>query len=109
MIPSKVIERIDLHLSRADEKHPVFCYALIPNRLKGNHFKKAVKEARSLCELTGSAYDVVQEEVCEVFEAIEKTKFDDARKEIYDTIATLLRLDKSLENFGSCGFPVREL
>lgn len=97
MIPSKVIERIDEHLVKAETKHPVFCYALIPKRLKGNHFKKSVKEARKLCNLTGSAYDVINEELNEIFEAVESGKIDSARKEIYDTIATLLRLDKALE------------
>lgn len=109
MIPSKVIDTIDRHLVKAETKHPVFCYALIPKRLKGNHFKKSVKEARKLCELSGSAWDVIQEEIVEIFEDIESNKFDDAREEIYDSVATLLRLDKVLENIATSECPVREL
>lgn len=77
--------------------------------LKGNHFKKSVKEARKLCELSGSAWDVIQEEIVEIFEDIESNKFDDAREEIYDSVATLLRLDKVLENIATSECPVREL
>lgn len=109
MIPSKVIERIDEHLVKAETKHPVFCNALIPKRLRGNHFKKSVKEARKLCDLTGSAYDVINEELNEVFEAVESGKIDSAREEIYDSIATLLRLDKSLEEMPKNGLLSREL
>lgn len=109
MIPKKVIDCIDEHLVKAETKHPVFCYALIPKRLKGNHFKKSVKEARKLCELTGSAYDVINEELNEIFEAIESGKIDSARKEIYDSIATLLRLDKALEKSPKNGLLSREL
>ena len=109
MIPSKVIERIDEHLVKAETKHPVFCNALIPKRLRGNHFKKSVKEARKLCDLTGSAYDVINEELNEVFEAVERGNIDSAREEIYDSIATLLRLDKSLEEMPKNGLLSREL
>lgn len=97
MIPKKVIDCIDEHLVKAETKHPVFCNALIPKRLKGNHFKKSVKEARKLCDLTGSAYDVINEKLNEIFEAVESDMIDSAREEIYDTIATLLRLDKVIE------------
>lgn len=109
MIPSKVIERIDEHLVKAETKHPVFCNALIPKRLRGNHFKKSVKEARKLCDLTGSAYDVINEELNEVFEAVERGNIDSAREEIYDSIATLLRLDKALEEKPKNGLLSREL
>lgn len=109
MIPSKVIERIDEHLVKAETKHPVFCNALIPKRLRGNHFKKSVKEARKLCDLTGSAYDVINEELNEIFEAVERGNIDSAREEIYDSIATLLRLDKSLEEMPKNGLLSREL
>ena len=84
MIPKMVIDCIDEHLVKAETKHPVFCNALIPKRLKGNHFKKSVKEARKLCDLTGSAYDVINEELNEIFEAVESGKIDSAREEIYD-------------------------
>lgn len=109
MIPKKVIDCIDEHLVQAETKHPVFCNALIPKRLKGNHFKKSVKEARKLCDLTGSAYDVINEELNEIFEAVESGKIGSARKEIYDTIATLLRLDKALEGLPKNGLLSREL
>lgn len=109
MIPSKVIERIDEHLVKAETKHPVFCNALIPKRLRGNHFKKSVKEARKLCDLTGSAYDVINEELNEIFEAVESDRIDSAREEIYDTIATLLRLDKAIEGIPKNGLLSREL
>ena len=109
MIPSKVIERIDEHLVKAETKHPVFCNALIPKRLRGNHFKKSVKGARKLCDLTGSAYDVINEELNEVFEAVERGNIDSAREEIYDSIATLLRLDKYLEEMPKNGLLSREL
>jgi hypothetical protein len=109
MIPKKVIDCIDEHLVKAETKHPVFCNALIPKRLKGNHFKKSVKEAIKLCDLTGSAYDVINEELNEIFEAIESDKIDSARAEIYDTIATLLRLDKAIEESPKNGLLSREL
>ncbi len=109
MIPKAVIDFIDEHLVKAEKKHPVFCNALIPKRLKGNHFKKSVKEARKLCELTGSADDVINEELNEIFEAVESGKIGAAREEIYDTIATLLRLDKSLEEMPKNGLLSREL
>ena len=109
MIPKKVIDCIDEHLVKAETKHPVFCNALIPKRLKGNHFKKSVKEARKLCDLTGSAYDVINEELNEIFEAVESDKIGFAREEIYDTIATLLRLDKAIEESPKNGLLSREL
>ena len=109
MIPKMVIDCIDEHLVKAETKHPVFCNALIPKRLKGNHFKKSVKEARKLCDLTGSAYDVINEELNEIFEAVESGKVDSAREEIYDSIATLLRLDKALEGMPNNGLLSREL
>jgi hypothetical protein len=109
MIPKKVIDCIDEHLVKAETKHPVFCNALIPKRLKGNHFKKSVKEARKLCDLTGSAYDVINEELNEIFEAVESDKIGSAREEIYDTIATLLRLDKAIEESPKNGLLSREL
>ena len=102
MIPKKVIDCIDEHLVKAETKHPVFCNAL-------NHFKKSVKEARKLCDLTGSAYDVINEELNEIFEAVESGKVDSAREEIYDSIATLLRLDKALEGMPKNGLLSREL
>lgn len=109
MIHKKVIDNIDEHLVKAETKHPVFCNAIIPKRLKGNHFKKSVKEARKLCDLTGSAYDVINEELNEIFEAVESDRIGSAREEIYDTIATLLRLDKALEGIPKNGLLSREL
>jgi hypothetical protein len=109
MIPKKVIDCIDEHLVKAETKHPVFCNALIPKRLKGNHFKKSVKEARKLCDLTGSAYDVINEELNKIFESVESDKIGSAREEIYDTIATLLRLDKAIEGIPKNGLLSREL
>ena len=44
-----------------------------------------------------SAYDVLQEEILEIFDAIFDGDIYNARLEIYDSIAVLLRLDKVLQ------------
>lgn len=97
-LPKEVIEAIDEHLKRAESKHPVFAFSILPERLNDKEIvRNSLKEARLRCNSTGSAYDVLQEEILEIFDAICDGGLCNARLEIYDSIAVLLRLDKVLQ------------
>ena len=97
-LPKEVIESIDKHLKRVEDKHPVFAFSILPERLNDNDLvRNFLKEARLKCNSTGSAYDVLQEEILEIFDAIFDGDLYNARLEIYDSIAVLLRLDKVLQ------------
>lgn len=97
-LPKEVIEAIDKHLKRAEGKHPVFAFSILPERLNDKELvRNFLNEARLKCERTGSAYDVLQEEILEIFDAIFDGDLCNARLEIYDSIAVLLRLDKVLQ------------
>jgi NTP pyrophosphatase (non-canonical NTP hydrolase) len=56
-----------------------------------------LRESREDSEKTKSVYDVLMQENYEIFEAIQDNNLINARQEIYDTIAVLLRLDKVLQ------------
>ena len=97
-LPEEVINAIDKHLKLAESKHQVFAFSILPERLNDNELiRKSLKEARLNCNSTGSAYDVLQEEILEIFDAICDGDLYNARTEIYDSIAVLLRLDKVLQ------------
>lgn len=97
-LPEEVIEAIDKHLKRAESKHPVFAFSILPERLNDKEIvRNSLKEARLKCDSTGSTYDVLQEEFLEIFDAICDGDLYNARLEVYDSIAVLLRLDKVLQ------------
>ena len=97
-LPAEVIETIDRHLTKAETKHPFFASSIIPVRLcNPETIKLLLQESRDNRENTHSVYDVLMEEIYETFEAIQNNDFKNARYEIYDSIAVLLRLDKVLQ------------
>lgn len=97
-LPSEVIETIDRHLTKAETKHPFFAKSIIPVRLcNPDSIKVMLGISRIDRERTQSVYDVLVEEFCEIFEAVQRNDLINARQEIYDTIAVLLRLDKVLQ------------
>ena len=97
-LPTEVIEAIDRHLTKAETKHPFFASSIIPVRLcNPESIKLLLQESRDNRENTQSVYDVLVEEFCEIFEAVQRKDLINARQEIYDTIAVLLRLDKVLQ------------
>lgn len=92
-----IFENIERHVDKAETKHPHFADTIIPERLSDHQvITNFLKEARIKRDNTRSAYDVLQEEVLEVFEAVYEGRINDARSEIYDTIAVLVRLDREL-------------
>jgi hypothetical protein len=97
-LPSHIIVEIDRHLTKAETKHPFFAASIIPVRLcNPETIKLMLQESRDNREKTQSVYDVLMEEIYETFEAIQNNDFKNARYEIYDSIAVLLRLDKLLQ------------
>lgn len=97
-LPAVVITEIDRHLTKAETKHPVFAESIIPYRLcDPQDIKSLLQGSREEREKTKSVYDVLMQENYEIFEAIHNNDIKNARYEIYDTIAVLLRLDKVLQ------------
>lgn len=97
-LPSHIIVEIDRHLTKAETKHPFFAASIIPVRLcNPETIKLLLQESRDNREKTQSVYDVLMEEFGEIFEAVQDNNIKEARYEIYDTIAVLLRLDKVLQ------------
>ena len=103
-----LFKNIERHVDKADTKHPHFADSIIPERLSEPQvITNFLKEARIKRDNTRSVYDVLQEEVLEVFEAVYEGRIDDARSEIYDTIAVLVRLDRELIH-RKAGIPYEE-
>ena len=97
-LPAHIIVEIERHLTKAETKHPFFAASIIPTRLcNPETIKMMLQESREDREKTQSVYDVLMQENYEIFEAIQDNNFKNARYEIYDTIAVLLRLDKVLQ------------
>ncbi len=97
-LPAVVITEIDRHLTKAETKHPFFAESILPAIFSNTEFiKKLLKKSREDREKTKSVYDVLMQENYEIFEAIQDNNIKNARYEIYDTIAVLLRLDKVLQ------------
>lgn len=97
-LPAHIIVEIDRHLTKAETKHPFFAASIIPARLcNPESIKLLLQETRDNREKTQSVYDVLMEEFGEIFEAVQLNDIKNARYEIYDTIAVLLRLDKVLQ------------
>ena len=97
-LTAEVIEAIDRHLTKAETKHPFFAESIIPARLRNiETIKLLLRESREDREKTKSIYDVLMQENYEIFEAVQDNNLINARQEIYDTIAVLLRLDKVLQ------------
>ena len=97
-LPEDVIKAIDRHLDKAETKHHVFADSILPSRLVNiDTIKELLKEARISRDESNSVYDVLREEFYEIFEAVAENNTIEARSEIYDTIAVLLRLDKVLQ------------
>lgn len=97
-LPAEVIATIDIHLTKAETKHPFFAASIIPSRLRNKEvINLMLKESRDDREKTKSVYDVLMQENYEIFEAVQNNDLIDARQEIYDSIAVLLRLDKVLQ------------
>ena len=103
-----IFENIERHVDKAETKHPHFADSIIPERLSDPKvISNFLKEARIKLDNTRSVYDVLQEEVLEVFEAVHEGRIGDARCEIYDTIAVLVRLDRELMH-REAGFPYED-
>lgn len=97
-LPAEVIEAIDRHLTKAETKHPFFAASILPYKLCNPlAIKSLLQKAREEREKTQSVLDVLMEENFEIFEAIQENNLVNARQEIYDSIAVLLRLDKVLQ------------
>lgn len=97
-LPSHIIVEIDRHLTKAETKHPFFAASILPVKLCNPESIKTMLElSRIDCKRTQSVYDILMEEIYETFEAIQNNDFKNARYEIYDSIAVLLRLDKLLQ------------
>lgn len=97
-LPAQVIVEIERHLTKAETKHPFFAASIIPARLRNPEcINLLLKESREEREKTSSVYDVLMQENYEIFEALQRKDLVNARMEIYDTIAVLLRLDKVLQ------------
>lgn len=97
-LPTDVITTIERHLEKAETKHPDFAEHIIPTRIVTQSPTKLLKEARDNRDKTKSVFDILEEEFYEIFEALSRSNLIDARMEIYDTIAVLLRLDKVLQS-----------
>lgn len=107
-LPIVIFENIERHVEKAEKKHPNFADSIIPERLSDHQvISNFLKEARIKRDNTRSVYDVLQEEVLEVFEAVYEGRIGDARCEIYDTIAVLVRLDRELMH-REAGFPYED-
>ena len=103
-----IFENIERHVDKAETKHPHFADSIIPKRLSDHQvITNFLKESRIKRDNTRSVYDVLQEEVLEVFEAVHEGRIGDARCEIYDTIAVLVRLDRELMH-REAGFPYED-
>ena len=103
-----IFENIERHVDKAETKHPHFADSIIPQRLSDHQvITNFLKESRIKRDNTRSVYDVLQEEVLEVFEAVYEGRIGDARCEIYDTIAVLVRLDRELMH-REAGFPYED-
>lgn len=97
-LPAIVITEIDRHLTNAKTKHPFFAESIIPYRLcDPQDIKSLLQGSREEREKTKSVYDVLMQENYEIFESIHNNDIKNARYEIYDAIAVLLRLDKVLQ------------
>jgi NTP pyrophosphatase (non-canonical NTP hydrolase) len=107
-LPIVIFDNIERHVEKAEKKHPHFADSIIPERLSDPQvISNFLKEARIKRDNTRSVYDVLQEEVLEVFEAVYEGRIGDARDEIYDTIAVLVRLDRELMH-SEAGFPYED-
>lgn len=102
--------RIWTHYDHAKQKHPYFCDRLIPGaadtaeqlfRLRLNYHHEA--QANML-----SASTVLDCEIAEVYDAIEKGDKEEAIEECYDAIAVLLRLIDVLSDDQPLGKPAPE-
>lgn len=97
-LPAHIIVEIDRHLTKAETKHPFFAASIIPARLCNPEAINTLLDlSRIDSERTKSVYDVLMQENYEIFEALQRNDLKNARYEIYDTIAVLLRLDKLLQ------------
>lgn len=97
-LPAEVIEAIDRHLTKAETKHPFFAASIIPARLcDPESIKVLLQKFREDREKSASVYEVLMQEIYEIFEAVQDKNLINARQEIYDSIAVLLRLDKVLQ------------
>lgn len=97
-LPAEVIEAIDRHLTKAETKHPFFAASIIPASLcDPESIKVLLQKFREDREKSASVYEVLMQEIYEIFEAVQDKNLINARQEIYDSIAVLLRLDKVLQ------------
>lgn len=107
-LPIEIFELIERHVDKAETKHPHFADTIIPERLSDHKvITNFLKEARRKSDNTRSVYDILQEEVLEVFEAVHEGRIGDSRCEIYDAIAVLMRLDRELMH-REAGFPYED-
>ena len=94
-------KEIRKHYKHACEKHPGFCYGMLPLDWKKEDIRKEIDEnlgfARRRCargiEIGNLLWnEILNEEVWEVQDAIEKGDTEHAIYEVYDSIAVLLRV-----------------
>lgn len=86
-------KQIDAHLLKATTLHPVFCDEVLSCPSYPETYALAEARAKRACNSVGTAENIVREEIAEVFAAIAAGEYLQARSEIYDAIAVLIRLD----------------
>ena len=108
------IKKIIEHYEHAKEKHPFFADAMcspqvLPDWMSGGEWARPVNEAhvkkwqdiamgrKVLCVQRPTAERILDAELAEIYEAWNRRDMEQARHEIYDAIAVLLRMEDHLE------------
>jgi len=100
------------HYYHAMKKHPYFADKWTENdhdhyALEAESKKRAIKARAEIGDV--SARLVLQAEIAEVFEAITRGDLAQAKEEIFDTIAVLLRMKNVIDGVERFGDPAKKI
>lgn len=85
------IQEIIQHVHKAEAKHPLFCRDIIATETTKETIKSLLKSARTLADEYETVWDVLNEEILEMLEAVVDGEIDKAIDESFDAIAVLIR------------------
>lgn len=108
---------IQRHYRKAVEKHPLFAASFMGDVPEGGDeqerfrqfWRQFAKSKKAVAERECRADYVLDAELAEVFEAFARGDVEQARNEIFDAIAVLLRMEANLSGFYEQVFGERPL
>lgn len=97
MVDNLKIALIQAHYTKATYKHPEFCSSIL-GAIDKETAEAWLKRARDSRRIEASAANILNEEVCEIFEAYAKGEKEHAIDECYDAIAVLVRMAEFIKS-----------